>query len=105
MDRFIRLRGHQELALVIEVQREHRRGLVMIVALEELEAGGISYEWTIECIRNRLTLVGRKFEIISLTFAMAGTLIPDLERPMPPFALGAGLGESTSIGVELMVEE
>jgi hypothetical protein len=30
--------------------------------------------------------------------------MPDLERPMPPFALGAGLGESTSIGVELMVE-
>lgn len=35
---------------------------------------------------------------------MAGTLIPDLERPMPPFAFGAGLGESKSIGVELIVE-
>jgi hypothetical protein len=35
---------------------------------------------------------------------MAGTLIPDLERPMLPFAFGAGLGESKSIGVELMVE-
>lgn len=77
----------------------------MIVALEELQKASISYEWAIESICSRLTLVGRKFEIISLTFAMAGTLIPDLERPMPPFAFGAGLGESNSIGVELMMEE
>lgn len=34
---------------------------------------------------------------------MAGTLIPDLERPIAPFAFGAGLGESKSIGVELIV--
>ena len=64
----------------------------------------ISFEWTFEYICSRLTLVGRKFEIISLTFAIAGTLIPDLERPMPPFAFGAGLGESKSMGVELMVK-
>lgn len=43
--------------------------------------------------------------MMSLTFAIAGTLIPDLERPMPPpFAFGAGLGESKSMGVELMME-
>lgn len=74
----------------------------MVVALEKLRI--ISYERAFEYACSRLTLVGRKFEIMSLTFAIAGTLIPDLERPMPPFAFGAGLGESKSMGVELMME-
>jgi hypothetical protein len=50
------------------------------------------------------TLVGRKVEITSLTFAMAGTLMAVLESPMPPFVVGVGLGESKSIGVELIVK-
>jgi len=35
---------------------------------------------------------------------MAGTPIAVLESPMPPFVVGVGLGESKSIGVELMVK-
>lgn len=68
--------------------------------MKSFKKQSISYESGQETLRSRLTLVGRKVEITSLTLAMAGTLIAVLERPMPPF----GLGESKSIGVELMVK-